>query len=179
MTDELEPILIWTDGACSGNPGPGGWAFVKTFDGKAAGAHGGESPTTNNRMELMAVLKGLQSLPVKRDAHPVIVHADSTYVVKGVNDYLRGWIANGWKTSTKEPVKNQDLWEVIAGLIAGRAGLVTLTKVKAHTGAQDPNAFVDALAVKARDHAKGHPKEFSKKLVVGTLEGFPAPASSA
>jgi ribonuclease HI len=176
MTDELEPIVIWTDGACSGNPGPGGWAFVKTFDGKAAGSHGGEPHTTNNRMEIAALLRALKSIPEKREAHPVLIHSDSAYVVNGVNDYLAAWIANGWRTSGKAPVANQDLWEQVAGQIAKRSGPVRLARVKSHTGMKDQNAFVDALAVRARDHAKTADKPFFRKVSEEALATFPMPS---
>jgi ribonuclease HI len=107
MMDEIE---IFTDGACSGNPGPGGWGAILRMGGHEKEIWGGEPRTTNNRMELMAVIRALESL--KR---PVVarVHTDSQYVQKGISEWIHGWKARGWKTAAKAPVKNVDLWQAL------------------------------------------------------------------
>jgi ribonuclease HI len=109
-------LRIFTDGGCSGNPGPGGWAYVmvlETFQGEKIAAHekGAEKETTNNRMELTAVIRSLLALK-KMDGVPrkVIVYTDSQYVQKGITDWIRNWKRNSWRTSDKTPVKNKDLW---------------------------------------------------------------------
>jgi len=109
---------IYTDGGCSGNPGPGGWAFLivqKTTSGEAVIAQkwGAEKYTTNNRMELMAVISALTSLYKNKKGipHEAVVHTDSQYVQKGITEWIRKWKQNSWKTSDKKPVKNKDLWE--------------------------------------------------------------------
>jgi ribonuclease HI len=101
-------IEIYTDGACSGNPGPGGWGAILAHGGVEKELSGGETPTTNNRMEMMAAICALEALkaPCKID-----LYTDSTYVQKGITEWLRGWKARGWKTADKKPVKNADLWQ--------------------------------------------------------------------
>jgi ribonuclease HI len=101
-------VDIFTDGACSGNPGPGGWGAVLRYDGHEKDIHGGERLTTNNRMELMAAIMALEALkrPVK-----VRIHTDSQYVKNGITAWIRGWKRNGWRTADKKPVKNVDLWQ--------------------------------------------------------------------
>jgi len=108
---------LFTDGACSGNPGPGGWAFVLRGPGVVGDMErsGGEAQTTNNRMELMAVIEGLQTLA---EPSEVRVVSDSEYVVKGLREWLDGWKARGWKTAAKKPVKNDDLWKRLDALRA-------------------------------------------------------------
>jgi ribonuclease HI len=102
-------VDIYTDGACSGNPGPGGWGAVLSYDGVEKEIYGGEpSATTNNRMELMAAIRALESL--KRPVS-VRLHTDSTYVRSGITSWLASWKRNGWKTASKQPVKNADLWQ--------------------------------------------------------------------
>jgi ribonuclease HI len=100
-------VEIYTDGACSGNPGPGGWGAVLRWNGAEKELSGGEHETTNNRMEMMAAIKSLESL---KRAVPVDLYTDSTYVRDGITKWLPGWKSNGWKTAAKKPVKNQDLW---------------------------------------------------------------------
>jgi ribonuclease HI len=102
-------IDIFTDGACSGNPGPGGWGAILRMDEKEKELFGGELQTTNNRMEMMAVIEALKALkqPVTL---PVRVHTDSQYVQKGISEWIHNWKRRGWKTANKEPVKNADLW---------------------------------------------------------------------
>ncbi|MEL6984302.1 MAG: ribonuclease H, partial [Actinomycetota bacterium] len=130
---------VFTDGACSGNPGPGGWAWA-TKDGRQAS--GGEPNTTNQRMELRAVLEALLAL-----RGPVVVHSDSTYVVNCFNErWYEGWKAKGWKNSQRKPVANRDLWEPLIDLYLMRAEEVSFVWVKGHSG--DPmNDHVDQLAV--------------------------------
>ena len=103
-------IDIFTDGACSGNPGPGGWGAILRTGKHEKEISGGEPATTNNRMELMAVIKGLDAL---KQPSPVTVHTDSRYVMDGATKWLPRWKANGWKTADKKPVKNEDLWRAL------------------------------------------------------------------
>lgn len=133
--------VVYTDGACSGNPGPGGWAWAVAPDGAVHGS-GGEARTTNQRMEIMAVLEALRAVP--GDVHVV---SDSTYVVNCFRDrwWVR-WTSNGWKNSKKEPVANVDLWQPLIELVVARTP--TFAWVKGHSG--DPmNDLVDELAVVA------------------------------
>jgi ribonuclease HI len=112
MTDIVE---IYTDGACKGNPGVGGWGVLLQYDGKTRELHGGEAHTTNNRMELTAVIRALEVL---RQGSQVRVHTDSQYVQLGIRDWIRSWKKNGWRTSDKKPVKNEDLWRRLDELAA-------------------------------------------------------------
>jgi ribonuclease HI len=143
---------IYTDGGCAGNPGPGGWAYLiltETFQGKkvAAEKSGAEKFTTNNRMELMAVIAALEGLKaMKGAARKAEVITDSQSVQKGMTEWIRGWKKNGWRTSDKEPVKNQDLWQRLDAL-AGEFTL-TWTWIKGHAG--DPcNERCDRLTREA------------------------------
>ncbi|MFZ0159169.1 MAG: ribonuclease H, partial [Kineosporiaceae bacterium] len=131
---------VYTDGACSGNPGPGGWAWA-TRDGRQAS--GGEAHTTNQRMEISAALEAVRAL-----TGPLVVVSDSTYVVNCFRDgWWRGWLARGWTTSAKKPVANRDLWEPLVAAVRER-GDVRFRWVKGHSG--DPmNDLVDRLAVEA------------------------------
>jgi len=133
-------LRVWTDGACSGNPGPGGWAWA-TEDGRQAS--GGSPRTTNQRMEIQAALEAVRALD-----GPLVVMSDSTYVVNCFRDgWWQGWLARGWLTSAKKPVVSRDLWEPLVTLVRDR-GDVTFQWVKGHSG--DPmNDLVDALAVAA------------------------------
>jgi ribonuclease HI len=101
-------IEIWTDGACSGNPGPGGWGALIRENGKTRELKGGEAATTNNRMELLAAISALESLPAGATAD---LHTDSQYVRDGVTKWMANWKKNGWRTSDRKPVKNKELWE--------------------------------------------------------------------
>ena len=131
-------LEVWTDGACSGNPGPGGWAWA-TRDGRQGS--GGEAVTTNQRMEIRAALEAVRSLP-----GPLVVVSDSTYVVNCFRDgWWRGWLSRGWLTSAKKPVANRDLWEPLVTLVHER-GDVSFRWVKGHSG-DAMNDLVDALAV--------------------------------
>ena len=133
-------VEIYTDGACKGNPGPGGWGALLTFDGQEKELCGGELSTTNNRMELTAVIEALAAL--KRPSR-VILHTDSQYVQKGITEWIRGWKAKGWKTAAKAPVKNVDLWKRLDELAALHH--VDWRWVKGHAG-HDGNERADALA---------------------------------
>ena len=106
----MEEVDIYTDGACSGNPGPGGWGAILRSGAHEKEIWGGEPATTNNRMELLAVIRALNTL--KRSVN-VRVHTDSQYVQKGISEWIHGWKARGWKTAAKEPVKNADLWRAL------------------------------------------------------------------
>lgn len=131
-------LEVWTDGACSGNPGPGGWAWA-TQDGRQGS--GGESPTTNQRMEIRAALEAVRALE-----GPLVVVSDSTYVVNCFRDgWWKGWLARGWVTSAKKPVVSRDLWEPLITLVNER-GDVSFRWVKGHSG-DAMNDLVDALAV--------------------------------
>ena len=138
----MNKVVIYPDGACKGNPGPGGWGvFLKS------GVHekelwGGEAVTTNNRMELMAVIEALTAL--KRPCE-VMLFLDSEYVRKGITEWIHGWKAKGWKTAAKQPVKNADLWQRLDALVSGGGHKIEWKWVKGHAG--DPgNERADALA---------------------------------
>jgi ribonuclease HI len=135
-----ERVELFTDGACLGNPGPGGWGALLRFGTREKELSGGEAQTTNNRMELMAAIAGLEAL--KRPC-AVALTTDSQYVKKGVEEWMARWRANGWRTSDKKPVKNQDLWERMSAALAGHR--VTWHWVKGHAGHAE-NERVDVLA---------------------------------
>ena len=139
---EGKVIRIYTDGSCKGNPGPGGWGAVLEWDGLEREMCGGEAATTNNRMELTAVIEALGVL--KRPSR-VILHTDSQYVQKGITEWLRGWKARGWRTAAKEPVKNVDLWKKLDEATRGHD--IDWVWVKGHSG-HDGNERADALANK-------------------------------
>ncbi len=143
MTTKSSTVEIYTDGACSGNPGPGGWGAVMRFNGVEKELSGGENPTTNNRMEMMAVIKSLEALtrPCKVD-----LYTDSKYVKDGIEQWLPGWKARGWKTADKKPVKNMDLWIEMENQFARHD--VKLHWVKGHAGHPE-NERADQLAVSA------------------------------
>ena len=131
---------IHTDGACSGNPGPGGWGAILSYDGKTRELCGGEANTTNNRMEMMAAIQALETL--KRSVM-VRLYTDSTYVKDGITKWMVKWKANGWKTAARKPVKNIDLWQRLEAALADHE--VEWRWVKGHAG--DPgNERADALA---------------------------------
>ena len=140
MDTELKSILIFTDGACSGNPGPGGWAAILSAAGRTREMNGGEAHTTNNRMELMAAISALEALT---RPSAVELHTDSQYVRNGVTQWLKGWKARGWKTADRQPVKNVDLWQRLEAAFERHE--VAWHWVKGHAG--DPmNERADALA---------------------------------
>ena len=138
-------VYLYTDGACAGNPGPGGWAYVLKHP--ASGAEkarcGGERDTTNNRMELMAVIEGLRAL-TRRSAVEVV--SDSQYVLNGLEKWMESWKKKGWKLANKEPVKNQDLWMMLDEL--KRKHELTFTYVRGHSGHPE-NERCDEMAVEA------------------------------
>ncbi|MDF2365779.1 ribonuclease HI [Sneathiella sp.] len=133
-------IVIYTDGACSGNPGPGGWGAFLQYKGKAKELCGGEAETTNNRMELTAAIEAINSL---KHRSTVELHTDSTYVKDGITKWMFGWKKNGWKTAARKPVKNKDLWLALDEAISNHQ--VNWKWVKGHAG--DPgNEKADQLA---------------------------------
>jgi ribonuclease HI len=134
------PVEIFTDGACSGNPGPGGWGAVLRYKGTEKELSGGERATTNNRMEMMAAIMALETL--KRPSK-VELHTDSTYLRDGIMKWIHGWKRNGWKTAAKQPVKNVDLWQRLE--LAIERHDVTWHWVKGHAGHPE-NERADALA---------------------------------
>lgn len=138
MTKTLE---IYTDGACSGNPGPGGWGVVMKWNGHEKEMNGGEEDTTNNRMEMMAVVKALEAVKGKPK---IEIYTDSKYVIDGVEQWMKGWKARGWKTANKKAVKNQGLWQKIDALLAEHD--VSFHWVKGHSGHPE-NERADSLAV--------------------------------
>lgn len=133
-------VDIYTDGACSGNPGPGGWGAVICYQSMETDLSGGDATTTNNRMEMMAAIKALQSLPRRCQVH---LYTDSMYVRDGVTRWMINWKKNGWKTSDKKPVKNQDLWLQLDALLTQQD--ITWHWVKGHDGVE-LNERADALA---------------------------------
>ncbi|WP_275096468.1 ribonuclease HI [Sedimenticola hydrogenitrophicus] len=133
-------VEIFTDGACKGNPGPGGWGAVMRYNGKERQLYGGEQQTTNNRMELMAVISALEALT--RPAS-VRVTTDSKYVQNGITEWIGNWKRNGWKTAARKPVKNSDLWQRLDQLVTTHD--VNWAWVKGHSGHPE-NELADQLA---------------------------------
>ena len=138
----MDKVTFITDGACSGNPGPGGWCVIIKKDDKVNEFFGGDLETTNNKMELTAVIKGFENL---NDASEVLVKTDSTYVINGITKWLPNWKAKGWINSAKKPVANKDLWEQLESLISNHK--VDWLWVKGHSG-DDENERADELARK-------------------------------
>ncbi|MEY4345780.1 MAG: hypothetical protein RL032_1612 [Pseudomonadota bacterium] len=146
----MNSVVIYTDGACKGNPGPGGWgALLRSPDGSEKELFGGEPLTTNNRMEMMAVIQALTAL--KRPCE-VTLFVDSQYVLKGMTEWLVGWKAKGWKTAAKAPVKNVDLWQQLDAVASQAGHTIDWRWVKGHAG--DPgNERADGLANRGVDMA--------------------------
>ena len=142
-------VIVHTDGACSGNPGPGGWGAILDYNGTRKELNGGEGQTTNNRMELMGAICALEAL--KRPCE-VEMHVDSQYVKDGITRWIHGWKKNGWKTADKKPVKNRDLWERLEAATSGHD--IEWRWVKGHSGVPG-NERVDALANAAIDARLG------------------------
>jgi len=142
---ELQTVEIFTDGACKGNPGPGGWGAVIRMGVHEKEMSGGEPQTTNNRMEMMAPIEALNAL--KRPCH-VILHTDSKYVMDGITKWVFGWQKNGWKTADKKPVKNAELWQALVE--ATRRHRIDWRWVKGHAGHPE-NERADRLASDAAD----------------------------
>ena len=135
-----EPVDIFTDGACSGNPGPGGWGAILRYSGVEKELSGGAPETTNNRMEMMAAIAALEALT--RPSR-VRLYTDSTYVKDGITKWIHAWKARGWKTASKKPVKNQDLWQRLEAALGGHE--VEWFWVKGHSGHPE-NERADELA---------------------------------
>ena len=149
---DLKQVEVHTDGACLGNPGPGGWAALLRYRGREREVAGGEPLTTNNRMELMAAIVALETLS---EACNIVLHTDSQYVRQGICDWMPNWVRRGWKTAAGEPVKNRDLWERLH--VAASRHRIDWRWVKGHSGDPD-NERVDQLAraeaVKFKDMAQ-------------------------
>jgi len=145
---EAEKVMIWTDGGCKPNPGPGGWAAVLVFRGKERELSGADPATTNNRMELTAAAAALEAL-----TRPctVVLHTDSQYVRDGVTRWSTGWVRKNWRTATGDPVKNMDLWQRL--LTAAKQHKVEWLWVRGHSG-NPMNERVDVLATAARERLR-------------------------
>ena len=139
MTDK-QTVTIYTDGACSGNPGPGGWGAILIYKDHRKELNGGDAKTTNNRMELIAAIEALNALKPSRE---VDLHTDSKYLRDGITSWIKKWKTNGWRTASKKPVKNADLWEQLE--TARSRHEVRWHWVKGHAGHQD-NERADELA---------------------------------
>ena len=137
---EIDAVEVWTDGACSGNPGPGGWGAILSYKGKERELAGGEANTTNNRMELMAAIAALETL-----TRPctVALHTDSQYLRQGITAWIHGWKKNGWKTADRKPVKNEELWKRLDAALGRHK--IEWKWVKGHAG-DAMNERADALA---------------------------------
>ncbi len=140
MGRQMKDVIIYTDGACSGNPGPGGWGAILRYGGHEKELFGGEADTTNNRMELMAAIAALESL---REPCVVDLYTDSNYVRHGISEWIHGWKKNGWKTAAKKPVKNDDLWKRLDAALGQHQ--INWHWVKGHSG-DVMNERADALA---------------------------------
>ncbi|MBX9864492.1 MAG: ribonuclease HI [Hyphomicrobium sp.] len=140
MSDERKSVTIYTDGACSGNPGPGGWGAILMWGDHRKELKGGEAQTTNNRMELMAAISALEALKASVTAD---LYTDSSYVRNGIMSWIHGWKRNGWRTADKKPVKNVELWQRLEQALARHK--VTWHWVKGHAGNPE-NERADELA---------------------------------
>jgi ribonuclease HI len=138
-------VEIYTDGACRGNPGPGGWGVLLISGGRSRTLHGGVPETTNNRMELTAAIEALNALRGRQD---VILYTDSKYVMDGIREWLPNWKKRGWKTAARKPVKNQDLWQLLDAATERHA--ITWKWVRGHDG-NPGNEAADALANRGID----------------------------
>ena len=149
MTAEIEIVEIYTDGACRGNPGPGGWGALLRYRGHERHVLGAVPATTNNRMELTAAIEALRALTRRSRVH---LHTDSQYVKNGITEWLPGWKKRGWKTAARTPVKNVDLWQQLDAQCAGHE--VSWFWVRGHAGHVD-NELADTLANAAIDELLG------------------------
>ena len=145
----MKEVVIYTDGACRGNPGPGGWGAVLRYNGSERQLHGGELATTNNRMELMAAIQALETL---REPCAIDLYTDSNYVRQGLTEWLPQWHKRNWKTADKKPVKNQDLWQRLDEAAARHR--VQWRWVRGHSG-EEGNELADRLANKGVDEVAG------------------------
>ena len=142
---DAAPLFVYTDGACAGNPGPGGWAWAVE---NGPSGYGSEQPSTNQRMEVQAVRDALETFLVRTDG-PIVIVSDSTYVVNCFRDrWWEGWERRGWKNSQKQPVANQDLWKPLVALVCAHSDQVSFRWIKGHSG-HPMNDRVDGLAVVA------------------------------
>lgn len=144
-----DKVVLYTDGACKGNPGPGGWGVVLSYGKARKLLHGGEAATTNNRMELMAAICGLKALSRSCE---VELYTDSQYVRKGITEWMTGWKKNGWKTAARKPVKNEDLWRQLDEEVGRHR--VSWHWVKGHAG-NPGNELADELANKGVEELSG------------------------
>lgn len=144
----MKHVEIFTDGACKGNPGPGGWGALLRYGSVEKSLFGGEQETTNNRMELMAAIEGLRAL---NEPCAVKITTDSQYVRKGITEWMANWKRNGWRTAAKEPVKNADLWQQLDAL--NQKHQVSWAWVKGHSGHRE-NEIADTLANQGIDALK-------------------------
>jgi ribonuclease HI len=142
-------VELFTDGACRGNPGVGGWGVLLRYGDTEKKLQGGEINTTNNRMELMAAIKGLQAI---KEPCRIVLTTDSQYVRKGISEWMSKWKSNGWKTSAKDPVKNQDLWQLLD--IENHRHQIDWRWVKGHSGHLE-NEVADQLANRGIDELMG------------------------
>ena len=139
-TVKMKSVEIFTDGACRGNPGPGGWGALLCYNGTEKRLYGAEAHTTNNRMELLAAIRGLEAVS---ETCQIDLTSDSQYVRKGITEWLQGWKAKGWKTAAKKPVKNKDLWQLLDA--QAQRHQVNWHWVKGHSGHRE-NEIADELA---------------------------------
>ncbi|HEY4347190.1 MAG TPA: ribonuclease HI [Gaiellaceae bacterium] len=179
----MKQVELWTDGSCSGNPGPGGWAAILRFGAHERELTGSEPDTTNNRMELLAAIGGLEAI---RERCEVALHTDSAYLINAFEQrWIAGWLARDWRTTAKKPVENRDLWERLIEL-AGHPGAapgvhrVRFVKVAGHAGVV-LNERCDRLAVEARDRGRYDRQAASSSHAskVGPTVIAPGPGSSA
>ncbi|WP_427912454.1 ribonuclease HI [Ramlibacter sp. MMS24-I3-19] len=150
----MNQVVIYTDGACKGNPGPGGWGVLLQSGATTKELYGGETGTTNNRMEMTAVIQALSAL--KRPC-AVTLYLDSQYVLKGITEWLPGWKAKGWRTAAKAPVKNAELWQRLDALVHGSGHTIDWRWVRGHNG-DAGNERADALANMGVEVALGRRK---------------------
>ena len=150
MTPKTPVLEIFVDGACSGNPGPGGWGAILRYGDHEKELSGYENPTTNNRMELSAAIYALKSL---KKSCPIVITTDSKYVQQGITEWLPNWKARGWLNAARQPIKNQDLWQMLDEL--SQAHSITWKWVKGHSGHIE-NERADVLAREAIEKQRGY-----------------------
>jgi len=151
MIEEMKKVQLITDGACLGNPGPGGWAAILRYGDKKRELFGSSPQTTNNRMELTAAIEGLRAI---KEPVEVEVVTDSEYLKNGITQWIHGWKRNGWRTSAKKPVVNQDLWTELDQLVSNHT--VTWTWTKGHASHEDNNRADELATQAARENRKHH-----------------------